>query len=268
MHVAPADFRSVRRDRVSLRLAVLGETAFVIADLPATGTAGTFLEEPCTRPHWAVIVSGRLDVELGGRGEPIEAGVAVHVPPGLEHRLSARGSATIGAFEPLGPGRRVDDEALQAAGFEVVRPSPMVRTALLPPQPAAQAPAPEPGRIVASAVPMGERIFTRARFGSRSGYTTPYCDLEHWGLVTAGSLALEWEDDVEVVAAGDVFHCPPGPPGHRFLAADEAAIIDFTPSGTVAASTRMSPWRPLLPRTVERRRRPRPITTVVTAPML
>ncbi len=70
---------------------------------------------------------------------------------------------------------------------------------------------------------------TRVRMGERSGYTTGWCDAPHWGLVTAGRMAIEWEDDVEILSTGDIFHCPAGPPGHRLEAADPATFVDLTP---------------------------------------
>jgi hypothetical protein len=56
-------------------------------------------------------------------------------------------------------------------------------------------------------------------------------------------LAIEWEDDIEIVAAGDVYHCPAGPPGHRLEAADPASIIDLTPIAAFVGETRLAPWR-------------------------
>ncbi|MDQ2966114.1 MAG: cupin domain-containing protein [Chloroflexota bacterium] len=215
MHVAPAGFRSVRTGRLVAYFAMLGEVAYVLAELPRTGSEGTGLEEPCVRPHWAFVVDGTIGVEVNGSRRSVPAGNAFHVPAGLEHRLYSTGPARL-------------------AGFESAR-------------------APDPGEIVASAVAMGDRILTRARFGPRSGYTSAFCDLPHWGLVTAGSLAIEWEDDVEVVTAGDVFRCASGPPGHRFIAADPAAMIDFTPAAAIVPGIRVPGWRQL-PSVSERRR--------------
>ena len=65
----------------------------------------------------------------------------------------------------------------------------------------------------------------------------------HWGVVTVGSIAIEWEDDVEVVGPGDVFHCPAGPPGHRIEAAEAATIIDFTPVEAARGDARVAGWR-------------------------
>ena len=45
-------------------------------------------------------------------------------------------------------------------------------------------------------------LMTRVRMGERSGYTSGWCDAPHWGLVTAGRMAIEWEDDVKIVSTG------------------------------------------------------------------
>jgi quercetin dioxygenase-like cupin family protein len=269
MHVAPADFRSVRTGSLVLRFAMLGDTAYVLAELPRTGSAGSVLEEPCSRPHWAFVVEGAIRVDAGGERRTIDAGNAFYIPPGLEHRLFADGPARLAGFEPVDPDRDLSDDRLRADGYEVLPRPPAVQPGLVVPAPGVDAARePEAGEIVASSVAMGERILTRARFGARSGYTSVFCDLPHWGLVTDGSLAIEWEDDVEVVTAGDVYYCRSGPPGHRFLAADPAALIDFTPAAAVRSGARVQGWRPLGP-PVDRRRHPRSDpTTVEVAPLL
>jgi hypothetical protein len=269
MHVAPADFRSVRSGSLILRFAMLGDTAYVLAELPQTGSAGSVLEDPCTRPHWAFVVDGTIHIEAGGERHPIDAGSAFYVPPGIEHRIFSDGPAHLAAFEPVDPDRDLSDERLRADGYEVLpRPPAVLPGVVVPPPGVDLAAEPDAGEIVASSVAMGERILTRARFGVRSGYTSAFCDLPHWGLLTAGSLAIEWEDDVEVVTAGDVYYCKSGPPGHRFLAADPAALIDFTPAAAVRSGVRVQGWRPLGP-PVDRRRRRRPEPkTVEVAPLL
>jgi quercetin dioxygenase-like cupin family protein len=85
-------------------------------------------------------------------------------------------------------------------------------------------------------------VMAQTRFGQGSGYTTEWCDAPHWGLVTSGRLAIEWENDVEILSAGDVYHCPAGPPGHRLEAADPASVIELTPL-VLAPGTRVAPWR-------------------------
>jgi mannose-6-phosphate isomerase-like protein (cupin superfamily) len=269
MHVAPADFRSVRAGRLTVAFALLGDNAYVLAEVPPTGSAGTSMERTCARPHWGFVVDGSIEVETGNQRQAVTAGTAFHIPAGLEHRMFATGAVRLGAFEPVDPSRDITDEGLRADGYEVIpglaRAS-AGNALLIPPAGAEAARPPEPGEIAASGVLMGDRILTRARFGAGSGYTSGYCDLPHWGLVTAGSLAIEWEDDVEVVTAGDVFYTAGGPPGHRFLAADPAAMIDFTPSAAVGAGTRVQRWRPVVPDRTKRRRRRQP--AVETVPLL
>jgi quercetin dioxygenase-like cupin family protein len=268
MHVAPADFRSVRTGRLILHFALLGDNAYVLAEVPRMGSAGTSLEDPCARPHWAFVVDGSIEVEANGARQRVDAGTAFYVPGGLEHRLFASGPARLAGFEPVDPSRDITDERLRADGYEILpRPASFSHALVVPPSTSESARQPETGEIAASGVAMGDRILTLARFGPRSGYTSGFCDLPHWGLVTSGSLAIEWEDDVEVVTAGDVFYCASGPPGHRFLAADPAAMIDFTPDTAVPAGVRLQGWRPLVPGRTKARRRRGPASDVETAPL-
>jgi quercetin dioxygenase-like cupin family protein len=264
MHVAPAELRSARSGRLQLRFAQLGDGAFVVAHVPDAGTAGTPLEHACSRPHWGVIVAGTIEVEIGTKRDRIEAGTAFHLPSGLEHRLFSSGRATIAGFESLEAGADIDG-LIRARGYALEPRSTAPEAAIALPAPVVP---PPPGTVDARGVSMGERIFTRAHFGPGGGYATGFCDLPHWGMVTAGSLVIEWEDDVEVVGAGEVYHCPAGPPGHHFLAADAASLVDFTPSTVVTPNVRLQGWRPLVPRTVERRKKPRPLTSVATAPIV
>ena len=62
-------------------------------------------------------------------------------------------------------------------------------------------------------------------------------------MVTGGALAIEWEDDIEVLSTGDVYFCRPGPPGHRMEAADGATVIDFTPVDMLTDDIRTVSWR-------------------------
>ncbi len=99
------------------------------------------------------------------------------------------------------------------------------------------------GRIEAETWPMGPYAMTRFRMGPASGYTAGWCDAPHWGLVTDGRLTIEWEDDVEILVAGDVFHCPAGPPGHQFEAADPATVVDITSIDAMTGDRRLADWR-------------------------
>ena len=80
----------------------------------------------------------------------------------------------------------------------------------------------------------------RVRMGERSGYTSTWCDAPHWGIVTEGRLAIAWEDDIEILSKGDIFHCPAGPPGHRMEAADPATFIDLTPISALESDGRLA----------------------------
>ena len=100
---------------------------------------------------------------------------------------------------------------------------------------------------------MSSLVLTRTRMGATSGYTTAWCDLEHWGMVTAGRVAIEWEADVEVLGTGDIYYCPPGPPGHRITAADPATIVDLTPLASLEGTVRVADWRR---RTIDETQRP------------
>jgi quercetin dioxygenase-like cupin family protein len=61
--------------------------------------------------------------------------------------------------------------------------------------------------------------------------------------VTSGQLVVEYEHDVELVTAGDVYHCPSGAPAHRLQAADPATIVDLTPIDDFSANRRIAEWR-------------------------
>jgi quercetin dioxygenase-like cupin family protein len=243
MHVAPAEFRSVRRDGVTLHFAVLESRVWVVAEFPASGSRGTFAEEWCERPHWAITIAGDVELDFDGEREAVPPGTAFHVPADVRHRIIAGPSARTAGLEPLPRDAPLDEAALREAGFEIARSSSRLgpgAVASLQPRPVRS---PGAGEIVAQSERMGELLLTRTRFGRRAGYTGQLCDLPHWGVVTMGSIAIEWEDDVEVVGAGDVYHCPAGPPGHRIEAAEAATVIDFTPIDAMVPGGRVALWR-------------------------
>lgn len=240
MHVSPTDLRVVRQDRMVVRFALLDTMAFVIAEVPAAGSLGTSLELPCVRPHWGFVSAGEVEFESGSRSETVKAGSVFHVPAGgPPHRFRARGAARIAGFEPLEADLDATDSALAAQGFEVLNPDHLGAATVIP---ATVMALPEPKQIDVRAWPMSSLVMAHARFGPGSGYTTDWCDAPHWGLVTSGQIAIEWENDIEILAAGDVYHCPAGPPGHRLEAADPASVIDLTPL-EAARGARVAPWR-------------------------
>jgi len=61
--------------------------------------------------------------------------------------------------------------------------------------------------------------------------------------VTTGQLVIEYEHDVEIVSAGDVYYCPAGAPAHRLEAADPATVVDITPIDAIVADGRLAEWR-------------------------
>jgi quercetin dioxygenase-like cupin family protein len=241
VHVAPVELRALRQGGIVLRFAILGQMAYVFAELPASGSAGTSLEDPCSQAHWGFVIEGELTFVRDDRREAIPAGRAFHVPGGgNEHWFEAPGPALIAGFQPVEPDLDVSEERLKAQGFEVVHPDDTATTTIVPPIATRKVPT---GQIRAEAWPMSSYLMTRARMGERSGYTTAWCDAPHWGLVTQGRMAIEWEDDVEILSEGDIFYCPAGPPGHRLEAADPATFVDLTPVGALRGAGRLAEWR-------------------------
>lgn len=240
MRVTRNELKVLRQDRTVVRFALLGDWAFVLADLAEPGSSGTALEAPCTKPHWGFVNSGQLVCEVGGRRQVIPAGSAFHVAGGgPPHAFFVAGKARISGFEPVDPAVDTSDEALAALGLARAGHGELAAAVVVP---AATEQIADPGRIVARSWAMSQLVLTEARFGPGSGYTTHWCDAPHWGLVTSGRLAVEWEGDVEILAAGDVYHCPAGPPGHRLEAADPASIVDLTPAAALRAG-RVAEWR-------------------------
>lgn len=240
MHVTPSDLRLLRQDGAVVRFAVLESMAFVLAEIPPAGSGGTSLEAPCTRPHWGFVVAGEVTVEMDGRRQRMLAGSAFHLPSsGPAHRFIVPGEARIAGFEPIDPLTDTSDAGLAARGYELIAPEQVGAATVVP---AAIEPIADTNRIEVRSWSMSGFVLTQARFGPGSGYTAEWCDAAHWGLVTAGRLAIEWEDDIEILAAGDVYHCPGGPPGHRLEAADPASIVDLTPTEAFAGG-RIATWR-------------------------
>lgn len=240
MHLAPADLRSVRQDGLSIRFGILGPVAYALVEVPPQGSANTALERPCSRPHWGFVLAGDVTLRQAGRTTALPVGHAFHIAAGgPEHHLVASGVAVISGFEPVERDLAETEAALASQGFEIsVGDGSGPRTV-----PATSAGLIEPGFIDAESHPMSDLVLTRTRMGASSGYATEWCDVEHWGMVTAGRVAIEWEGDVEILGTGDIYYCPPGPPGHRITAADPATIVDLTPLTALETSTRVADWR-------------------------
>ena len=235
MHVAPADLRAVRAGDALVRFAILGPMAFVDAELAQPGRVPE-VQEPCLRPHTGMVVEGGFDLEHTGRRRRVDAGTAFRVASGAPHRHHLEDPVRVVAFETV-DGIDTSDAALRRLGLV---PAAVPRASALR---LAAGPVPGRGVVQADVARLGTRLLTISRFGPRSGFATDWCDLPHWGSVVSGSVTIEWEDDVEVLTAGDVFRCPPGPPGHRILAAEPAVLIDLTPLEDVTPATRQIDWR-------------------------
>lgn len=239
MHVAPVDLRAIRQRGIVIRFAMLGPMAYVLAEIPASGSSGTSLEQPCTQAHWGFVIEGELSYVTDGQRETIPAGRLFHVPAGgSEHHFETAGPALVAGFQPIEPELDVSDDVLTAQGFEILttRAAPTIVPAIPKRKVAA-------GQILTESWPMSNYLVTRVRMGERTGYTVDWCDAPHWGLVTSGRFAIEWEDDVEIVSTGDIFHCPAGPPGHRLEAADPATFVDLTPMAFMQGGGRLADWR-------------------------
>ena len=239
MHVAPIDLRAVRQDGITIQFAMLGSMAYILAEIPDTGSAGTSVERPCSQPHWGMVIEGDFTFVTKGRRLAIPAGRVFHVPAGgPEHQFVTTGSALVAAFQPIETPVDVSEARLVEQGYEILSdPStapivPVMSRSLI-----------AAGEVSGEAWRMGQFVMCQVRMGERSGYTAGWCDAPHWGIVTEGRLAIEWEDDVEILSKGDVFHCPGGPPGHRLEAADPATFIDLTPTSALEGDGRLAEWR-------------------------
>jgi quercetin dioxygenase-like cupin family protein len=239
MHVAPVDLRAIRQNGLVVRFAMLGPMAYVLAEIPASGSSGTSLEQSCTQAHWGFVIEGELAFLANGQRDTIPPGRAFHVPAGgPEHRFETSGRAVVAGFQPVEPELDTSDDGLAAQGFEILTTS--SAPTIVPPIAKRRVAA---GQVLTESWPMSTYLLTRVQMGERTGYTAGWCDAPHWGLVTAGRFAIEWEDDVEIVSTGDVFHCPAGPPGHRLEAADPVTFVDLTPMAVMQGGGRLADWR-------------------------
>jgi hypothetical protein len=242
MRVAPRELQAVDKAGMLTRFSLLGPVAFVHVTFPTEGTGGTGLDQPCLTEHHGLVTRGSLTVDHeDGRSETFDAGTAFYVPAGPPtHTFQVTPGAIIGGFAPLTAPVDTSTEALAELGFTAVEPK---AGPAAPPRTVHLAGAVEPfhrrGAIDVEGSRMGDWVFMRSRFGARSGYTSGWCDLPHWGVVLDGEIAIGYTDHTELAARGDVFYSPPG---HRFVSADGATIIDYTPLAALDVE-RVSAWR-------------------------
>ncbi len=244
MRVSLRDLKGVSQGGVLARYALLGPAAFVFAELPETGTAGTSLEDWCHMEHWGLMLDGTLRLD-GDEPREFHPGTAFYISPdGKPHRFLATERVTIAGFTPLREPVDTSPEALRARGLEIAThmPAPVAVPQLMRVA-SDHSRLTRRGQIEVETAEMGQWVFTQTTFGPLSGYTSGWCDLTHWGLVLSGDLILNHEDSLEVLTAGDVFYCPAGPPGHQFEVADQATIIDYTPNDELGRIARQEAWR-------------------------
>jgi mannose-6-phosphate isomerase-like protein (cupin superfamily) len=226
MHITPSELRPAPRRDLTVRSVRLGPVSAVLAELPAGGSAGTTLEQACQRAHWTVVLRGEVELLRGSERTELTTGQAFYVPAGQPaHQFRSSRRAVLAGFVPS------SDEAEWAIGALCIAGN-------SPTEPAA-------GEIHAEALPAGPWVMTRSSFGPTSGFGAGWCDLPHWGVVVSGGGVIEYENDVEVIAAGDLYYCPAGPPGHKLEVADRATFVDFTPRDAFEKSPRVGEWRPV-----------------------
>ena len=177
-------------------------------------------------------------------------GQAFHVPAGdPPHRFVAPARLAVVGFAPLAA-PDIDEREIERLGFELVDEPDSLP--VLPPSIDVTVASTSDvlplrrGQIESEAALMGTWVMCATRFGGVSGYATSWCDQSHWGTVLRGTIAIEWEDEMEIIGAGEAFYCPPGPPGHRIEVTDAATIIDFTPLADMTRPGRVADWRPRL----------------------
>jgi len=241
VRISPAELQAVQRAGMLTRFAVLGPVAFVMVDLPESGTAGTGLDLECLTEHHGIVIQGTFTVHhAAGGSETFEPGDAFYVPPGPPvHWFTSSEHCVVEGFAPVPSGTDAS-AALDAIGFLTADPP---APALPPPATVrlrgSVAPFQKTGAIDIEGSQMGDWLFVRARFGPRGGYTSGICDQTHWGMVLDGEMAITSRDSTELASRGDVYLATPG---HRFTSPDGVTIADYTAS-TDLDVTRIPVWR-------------------------
>ena len=118
MHVAPDGLKTVRQDGITVGFAMLGPMAYILAEVPRTGSSGTSLERPCDRAHWGFVIDGEMTFVSGRRRQAIPSGRAFHVPAGGPmHRFETAGRLVLAAFQPVEAGAGRQRRAAHRAGL-------------------------------------------------------------------------------------------------------------------------------------------------------
>jgi hypothetical protein len=246
LRLSPRDLQAVRSQGLLTRYAILGPVAFVLAEISEHGTRGTVLEDACQQEHWGIMLTGELSVVWDSQSEKLLPGTAFYVHPGKPgHHLEGGGASAVAGFAPVEPDLDTSEAALRRRGLEPVRPPgapppAMPSSVQLAGVPSSSTPV---GDVDVEMALMGPWVCSRTNFGRSGGYATDWCDLPHWGIVLSGSIGIQWENDLELLSAGDVYYCPAGPPGHRLEAPDGGTTFDYTPVRDMQTVERQADWR-------------------------
>ena len=242
MRVLPSELQAVQSAGMLTRYALLGPVAYVVVDLPDTGTAGTGLDRPCLTDHHGLVTRGTFTVHHeDGRSDDFHAGEAFYVAAGPPaHHFTSSGDCVVGGFAATQQEPDTSPEALEALGLTVIaRPT----TPILPPTQirlaGSVAPFRRKGSIDVEGSRMGDWVCLRAEFGPRSGFAGGWCDAPHWGMVLDGEITISYDQATELVSRGDVYYAPPG---HRFSSPDGATVVDYTPIEHLSVQ-RLATWR-------------------------
>ncbi|MEX2184996.1 MAG: hypothetical protein WEC14_11165, partial [Chloroflexota bacterium] len=122
MRVSPGELQAVHRAGMLTRYSLFGPVAFVLADLPTGGVAGTGLDQPCLTEHHGIVLRGSFTVHLeDGRSETFKEGTAFYVSAGPPtHSFSATPRSVVGGFAATAEPPDVSPESLAARGYDVV----------------------------------------------------------------------------------------------------------------------------------------------------
>ena len=242
MRVSPRELQAVHRAGMLTRYSMFGPVVFVLADLPDGGVAGTGLDEPCLTEHHGIVLRGRFSVEHeDGRAEAFDEGTAFYVPAGPPtHTFTAAPGTVVGGFAPIAPTTDVTDATLIARGYEIVqRP----KLPVSPPATVTLAGTVRPfrrsGAIDVVGSVMGSWIFMRSTLGPRSGYSSGWCHVPHWGMVLDGEITISYEGEAELASRGDAFYVDGA---HRVSSPDGATLIDYTPIEAIGSGP-IARWR-------------------------
>ncbi|MEX1172377.1 MAG: hypothetical protein WEG56_07170 [Chloroflexota bacterium] len=139
MRVSPGELQAVHRAGMLTRYSLFGPVAFVLADLPTGGVAGTGLDQPCLTEHHGIVLRGSF---TGHRfSSPDGATLIDHTPIdtiGTGRVIRWRQAAIDQALRSAGVGETAQPRSAPIAAQDAVRPTgsrparPVLRLRLAP----------------------------------------------------------------------------------------------------------------------------------------